>query len=237
LGRFGSFWGQCLADYLDVTGYNRSIRTPWPDKIKKGTEDEVLDSDVLVLCVAISAIKPVLERIRDRIRPDCLVMDTCSVKVYPVETMKTLLPETVQILGTHPMFGPDSGADGVSSLPLVFTPVRMTDEQIDFWRNLFLSMKLDLIEMTADQHDREAAYTQGITHFIGRTLKDLDLKSSRIGTAGYRSLFNIMEQTCNDPWQLFHDLQHYNPYTEGMRTELMTSLDRILVELHSFRDV
>ena len=40
-------------------------------------------------------------------------------------------------------------------------------------------MGLVIQEMTTHEHDREAAYTQGITHFIGRTLNELNLHPSR----------------------------------------------------------
>ncbi len=85
--------------------------------------------------------------------------------------------------------------------------------------------------MTPRQHDREAAFTQGITHFVGRVLDDLNLEESSMATLGYRKLLEIREQTCNDPWQLFLDLQRLNPYTEEMRQSLGRSLMRILEQL------
>ncbi len=105
-------------------------------------------------------MKEVLERIGPRLAPGSLVMDTCSVKALPVEWMEQTMPESVQILGNHPMFGPDSGLGGV----------KLTD--------------------------------------------------SEIATPGCRKLLDIIEQTCNDSWQLFFDLQLYNPYTKDIRASL-----------------
>ena len=53
--------------------------------------------------------------------------------------------------------------------------------------------------MTPDEHDREAAFTQGVAHYIGRVLSDLGVRRSPIGTVGYNKLLEIVEQTCNDP--------------------------------------
>ena len=64
-------------------------------------------------------------------------------------------------------------------------------------------MELKIHDMTPDQHDEEAAFTQGITHFIGRVLKQLELKDSSIATLGYVKLQEIVEQTCNDPHAAF----------------------------------
>jgi len=58
---------------------------------------------VIILCVAISAVEEVLEKSRGRLSRDVLVMDTCSVKTYPVGLMEKLLPATASILGTHPI--------------------------------------------------------------------------------------------------------------------------------------
>ncbi|WP_319562315.1 prephenate dehydrogenase/arogenate dehydrogenase family protein [Marispirochaeta sp.] len=231
LGRFGAFWAARLADYTDVVAFSRSPKSDIDPRIGLVSEDELADCDAVVLCVAISAMEDVVSRIADRIKPGTLVMDTCSVKVYPVSVMQSSLPETVQILGTHPMFGPDSGRNGIDGLPLVYSPVRISFAADSFYRDLFRKMGLHLVEMTPDDHDKTAAYTQGITHFLGRVLQDLHLEPSPIATLGYSKLLEIIEQTCNDPEQLFLDLQRYNPHTHEMRESLKYSLDRFMTKL------
>jgi hypothetical protein len=42
---------------------------------------------------------------------------------------------------------------------------------------------------------------------------------------------SIVEQTCNDPIQLFYDLQRYNPYAKQMRMSLKGALDVVMQEL------
>ncbi len=229
LGRFGRFWAEQLARHpgLRVYGYSRSPKEP-PPGVCLIQEEALLRQPVVILCVAISAMKEVLRRIGPRLAPGTLLMDTCSVKVYPARLMEQYLPEEVQILATHPMFGPDSGREGLQDLPLVYSPLRMEEPEQNRWRGIFQGMGLRVIGLTPEEHDREAAFTQGITHFIGRTLADLELQPSRMATAGYRQLFTIMQQTCQDPWQLFLDLQQYNPYTPDMRRRLHQSLQRTL---------
>lgn len=227
LGRFGSFWASVLSHHFPVKGYSRNPDRAAPANVVKASEDEVLGADVLFLTVAISAMEEVLRRIGQRVGKNTLVFDTCSVKIIPVELMKKYLPPDVQIIGTHPMFGPDSGRNGVDGLPIVFCPVRVSEQNANEWRRLFSSMGLSVKERTPEEHDREVAHTQGITHFIGRVLQDLNLAPSDIATVGYTRLLEIIEQTCNDPWQLFLDLQRYNPYTAQMRVALYTSLKKI----------
>ncbi|OQY35568.1 MAG: prephenate dehydrogenase [Spirochaetaceae bacterium 4572_59] len=228
LGRFGAFWAGLLAETFNVYGYSRNPDRLTPKGVNRVSFDELFDCQVLFLCNAISSMEEVLKDISGHLQPGTLVVDSCSVKVYPINLMKAILPEEVGILGTHPMFGPDSAKISVEGLPIVLCAERLRDEQYVYWKDRFRAMGLVIQEMTADEHDREAAYTQGITHFIGRTLNEMNLHPSAIGTAGYSGLLDIIKQTCNDPWQLFIDLQKYNPYTSDMRDDLHHGLEKML---------
>lgn len=236
LGRFGYFWSKVLAQKNIVKVYSRNQSRETPENTIRVSEDELCSCDIIFLCVAISAVEKVLEQIKDKIGDNTIIADTCSVKMYPVEQMKKILKPGTPILATHPMFGPDSARKGVQGLPIVLSNIRLTDEQFSYWDEHFQSYGMDIYKMTPEEHDREAAYTQGVTHFIGRVLSDLELKSSGIGTAGYNDLLDIITQTCNDPWQLFMDLQRYNPYTKDMRDNLAKSLKKVMNSLEESID-
>jgi prephenate dehydrogenase len=182
-------------------------------------------------------MEEVLERIAGWISPGTLVMDTCSVKVHPMSLMERILPPSVSFLGTHPMFGPDSGRQGVAGLPMILCPSRTPAGALEEWRSVFASFGLSVTVMDAKTHDREAAFTQGVAHYIGRVLKDLGVRESPIATVGFRKLLEIVEQTCNDPWQLFLDLQRLNPYTRDMRLKLKESLDSVMGAIDASLDM
>jgi prephenate dehydrogenase len=40
-------------------------------------------------------------------------------------------------------------------------------------------------------------------------------------------LHKLVNQTCNDSWELFEDIQSYNPYTQKMVSELSESFKKI----------
>jgi len=228
LGRFGSFWAGILAKKFTVYGYNRTLKKDLPSGVTPVTEEDILSCDTIIFCTAISSFEEILTRVGREIKPGSLVMDTCSVKCYPLSVMERFLPETVSIIATHPMFGPDSAAAGVSGLPIVFWPHRAEKQEVSLWEEYFLSLELKVLKKDPKEHDQEAAYTQGITHFLGRVLKDLNLQPSTMATLGYGKLMEIIQQTCNDPYQLFLDLQRYNPYTARMRKDLAASFEKIL---------
>lgn len=229
LGRFGTFWAKCLAEAgCTVRAWSRSEH-PLPSGVEKASEDEVLSSDYLFYCVAISSFEEVLSRTAPRIGKDTVVMDTCSVKIYPRNWMVKYVNPSNCIIATHPMFGPDSGAHGLKGLPVVMCPVsECGDERYKAVKALFAGMELEILEMTPEKHDAEAAYSQGVTHFVGRVLDKMGMKPTPIATQGYKSLMTIVDQTCHDPLQLFYDLQRYNPYARDMRESLQAAIDLII---------
>lgn len=232
LGRFGGFYAALLSRLGAVRAWSRDPRRRPPAGVDRvSSEAELCRLPVVVLCVAISALEQVLERIAPLLAPGTLVMDTCSVKAAPARWMRELLPPEVHVLATHPMFGPDSARNGVAGLPMILSPVRCPGKIVEQWSGLFAGLGLSVRLMDPDEHDREAAFTQGLTHYLGRVLAGLALRPSPIASLGYRKLLEIIEQTCNDSWQLFFDLQRYNPHTREMRSQLARSLDQVKAEL------
>lgn len=231
LGRFGSLWAGLLSGRFEVVAFSRDPSRRPPPGVRKASEAELGGCDAVFLCVAISAMQEVCERLAPLVARDTLVLDTCSVKVHPARVMQASLPPSTPIVATHPMFGPDSARLGLRGLPMVVCPVRAPDRTLQAWTASFRDMGLDVLIMSPEEHDRGAAYTQGVTHFVGRTLADMGLGPSPIATLGYRRLLEIVEQTCNDSWQLFLELQQYNPYTAEMRARLKESIETILKRL------
>lgn len=236
LGRFGWFWADTIrrmsGDDVDVIATSRHRHEPPQGVAFVDEEDFFARCDVVFFCVAISSLEAVLERVAPMVSPGSLVMDTCSVKAYPAQWMERHLSSSgCRIVATHPMFGPDSARDGLAGLPVVICPVKVDDETMSRLESVFTSWGLKVLRMTPLMHDKEAAYSQGVTHFVGRTLREMGLHDTDIATRGYKALMTIVDQTCNDPVQLFYDLQHYNPYAREMRLSLQVAVEKTLNRL------
>jgi len=231
LGRFGAFFAGLLSSKAEVKAFSRNPARPVPAGVRRVGEEELLAMPAVCLCVDIGAMPEVLARIAPRLSPGTLVLDTCSVKELPVRWMRELLPPEVDILACHPMFGPDSGARGVEGLPMILWPERLPEPRCREWEAFFASFGLAVHRLAPEEHDRQAAFTQGLTHYLGRVLAELDLQPSAIGSLGYRRLLGIVEQTCNDTWTLFLDLQRFNPHTPAMRQALDRALEALKAKL------
>jgi prephenate dehydrogenase len=218
-----------LSEDFTVKVYSR--RGLKKEEVSKGaiisTIEELFDCDAMFFCVAISSFEQLLIDSEKYFKKNTIFFDTCSVKVFPVQWMKKYIPKESQIIATHPMFGPDSYKNSSSKLPMVMCNISSGKNDFDWWKDYFSGKLMRVEEMTPEEHDKMVAYSQGITHYIGRVLADLNLQSTRINTLGYGKLLEIIQQTCNDNWQLFLDLQRFNPYTKNMREELHNSLEKI----------
>jgi len=226
LGRFGLFWAEFLSALGPVVGTSRRTISGLPPGVRQVDMEEISNARTVFLCVAISSLESVVPRLAPLLGPGQTVIDTCSVKEYPVAVMEEHLPEEVGISASHPLFGPDSARERSDQLPMIVHHVRGDTGIYAAWNDRFRQLNLDVIEMAPDEHDHEAANTQGIAHYVGRMLSFMDLEPSRIGTLGYERLLQVMGQTCNDPEQLFRDLQRYNAYTYEMRGRLQLAREK-----------
>jgi prephenate dehydrogenase len=147
--------------------------------------------------------------------------------------MQQLLPENVDILGTHPMFGPDSAADSLQGRKIVLCRVRMGAERYEKVRSYLASRGLALIETSAAEHDRQIAVSLALTHFIGRSLAEMGTQPQVIDTEGYKRLLRILEVVENDTWQLFEDMNRFNPYACKTRQAFRDAMETIEQRLKS----
>lgn len=192
---------------------------------------EVCQAKIIILAVPISAMREVLLKIAPLISKDTLIVDTCSVKVHPTRLMQETLPQGIQILGTHPMFGPDSAAKTLFGSKIVLCNLR-TEEKL--YRSLKAYLEthgLKVIEVTPEEHDKQISSSLLMTHMIGRVLMELEQRELEIDTKGYRRLMKILEVVENDSWQLFKDMNDYNPYSQNMREDFIQAYHTVMQRL------
>ena len=228
-GRFGKLVAHYLARDLDVYVYNRSDKEA--EIVGTGAQTASLETvcrqKIVIPCVPISTFEDNLKTIAPLLEPGAVVIDVCSVKEYPVQWMLEKLPESVSILATHPMFGPDSAADSLQDRKICLCRVRVPEPQYQKIKNYLTSKGLIVIEATPGEHDEQIATSLSLTHLIGRTLSECGAKPLDIDTEGYKRLIHILEVVERDTWQLFQDMHRYNPYAKKKRIEFMEVMQEI----------
>lgn len=212
--------GKLLSKYL-----GRDFNLLILDQNKSEIDLEKLKScQTVIFCVPISILPDAIKEVSPFLTKDTLVLDTCSVKEWPIDQMKNLLPENVQILGTHPMFGPDSVKDTLFGTKLVLCPERVKQERLDEIIHYFQNHGIRIITTTASEHDRQMSSSLLLSHFIGKGLLEFGAKEQEIDTKGYRRLLRILETVQNDSNTLFRDMFRYNKFAKATLQRFLESL-------------
>jgi prephenate dehydrogenase len=223
-GRFGKLLASLLADEFSVKVYDpkQSIDD---SRIESVSKTALLKEKDIFIAVPINHFESLISSIATQLLPGTTIIDTCSVKIYPVRIMEKYLPKTVDIIATHPLFGPDSITSS-EQLNFMIHAVRDNNSHYQQWKEYFTKKGFQLVEMSPDEHDRQAAESQGVVHFITRCLKSAELHPTRIDTFGFKQLLKLIENNCHDSWELFSDLQNYNPYSKPMIEKLEQALKK-----------
>lgn len=172
------------------------------------------NNDVILICTSILSLSEVLSSMPlALLKRPTLFVDVLSVKEHAKDLLLRVLPEESDILCTHPMFGPDSGKNGWKDLRFVYDKVRIRDEAIcsDFLQ-IFASEGCRMLQMSCEEHDKLAAKSQFITHTIGRTLAEMDVKSTPIDIKGFQTLVQLKDTTIRDSFDLYSGLFTHNRF-------------------------
>lgn len=217
-GDFTKVMVQYLAPYADIIVSSRSKES---GDAGHGAQfaplKEVLARPVIIPSLPAQYFEEFISENYDQINPEALVIDVCSVKVKPLQALERCLPKTCSIVGTHPLFGPASikKNGGITGLRCVVSNVRSSEEQYSVLIQ-FLSenLKLSVLERTPEQHDKEMAYVQGLSHYIGRVMDIMNIPKSELSTIAYDDLYDMKMVQAKDSWDLFASIMHENPYAK-----------------------
>ncbi len=238
LGAFGCFMAKHLAPYYQVSGYDPrglsadAIAREGLGSLALVPLPEAAGQDIVVFAVPLEALPGAAREAAGAIRPGALVCDVTSVKVKPLEILREVIPAHADLLGTHPLFGPQSGKNGIASLRVALTPVRIAPDR--YYRVCdFLTDKLRLIVLKTDPdaHDREMARVQAMTHFMSRALREIGLEPSPMATKAYEKLQEFASIVLSDSWDLFLTIENGNPYAEEIRCRLVGEMEKLEREL------
>lgn len=233
-GSFGRFAAAHLKKHFDVVVHD--ARDMAVQAVEVGVPAVPLataaGAPIVIVAVPVQNQEDLLTAMRPHVRPDALVLDVSSVKLKPIEMMQRLLPASARIVGTHPLFGPQSGKDGIAGLPIALCPVRSDDATFSCVRDfLGTTLGLKVIQTTPDQHDKQMAYVQALTHFVSRAVGGMDLPKTEMATRAYRRLLEMKADLEQDSMELFLTIERMNPYAPTVREEVMRRMEELAREI------
>jgi prephenate dehydrogenase len=137
----------------------------------------VAGSDLVVLCTPVATFEPLLGDIAPALSPQALVTDVGSTKRSVVRSAESLLPQTVEFVGSHPIAGSEkrgvdfSRADLFSNQLCIVTPTAKTSREAlhrieQFWE--MLGMRI--AHLSPRDHDRLLADVSHLPHLLAAAL-------------------------------------------------------------------
>jgi prephenate dehydrogenase len=219
VGAFGAFAATHLTKHLDLVLCDVSIDIePFAKTLSARSGDLSMAAacDIVVLAVPIQKLAAILADISPHLKPTTVVIDVASVKMKPLQWMADHLPPHIGYVGTHPLFGPQSGKDGIEGLNIAICEGRGGHASCvaHFCRE---TLGLKVFEVSAEDHDREAASVQGLTHMLAKIVVALDLPTMRFPTKTYELMQQMIEMVRYDSEALFRAIERENPFVEDTK--------------------
>ena len=146
-GQFGRFIAKILKPHFKITVSSKSDYSILAKKMGvkfAALQETVQNADIIVLAIPISACEKIVKKISPYLKKNALVIDTCSVKTMPNDAMKKHLPKNTEIIASHPLFGPQSGKNGIKGLKIVVWPTKIKKGNYKKVKNFLKNLDLKL---------------------------------------------------------------------------------------------
>ncbi len=191
------------------TGVAASLGVRYAADVKKEAER----CDIVLLSVPIEKTVGVIREIAPHVREGSLLMDVTSLKSEPMKAMTEYAPLGVEVIGTHPMFGPTMPK--LSGQTIILTPAAGRSETwLPRIRSLFESDGARIEVLDPEEHDEIMAVVQALTHFayigIGATLQALDFdveKSRKFMSPVYEIMIDFVGRILDQSPELYASIQ------------------------------
>jgi prephenate dehydrogenase len=128
-----------------------------PGRAVAGSPAEICRCELIILAVPVSELANAIKCLRPHLRPGCIAVDVGSVKVKPARVMLEELPPFVDIVATHPLFGPQSGRNGIKGRKIAVCPVQGSAVARRFAAFLRHALGLKVFVTSPEEHDWEAS--------------------------------------------------------------------------------
>jgi prephenate dehydrogenase len=233
-GAFGRLIAQHLAPLVQLRAYDEAVRSLQNSRINNLRFVSVIEAancSVVILAVPVNRMEETVRVISPHLKPGSLVLDVGSVKVTPADIMQRGLPPHVDVIATHPLFGPQSAVDGIRGLKIAVCPIRGTRFRrvVAFLRML----GLEVIVTTPDEHDREAATVQGLTHLIAKVLVQMEPLPTRMTTRSFDLLMQAVGMVRDDAPEVFQAIESVNPHSREVRRQFFDLAARLNAKLEN----
>ena len=183
---------------------------------------EVRTADCILFCLPKQTALDCAPLVADAAREGALLVDTLSIK-EEVCAMWQSRSGAKEVLSINPLFAPDLGFEGQTVAAVTVRPGVLTSEFLD----LIASWEAKVVQMSAEQHDRQMALVQALTHAVilafGLTLAASDYKVEammQVSTPPHRALLALLARILRGEPTVYREIQVDNRHAGAVRAAL-----------------
>src|SRR3989338_2864683 len=216
---------QRFAPSIQVRVFSREQE---PDNKKYFSLADTAQCDAVILTVPIHAFEEVLAKVVPLAGKDTVIVDIATVKVHTSGLLKKLAKGR-RYIAAHPMWGPESyekRAGDVKGFRIVITDGSLEVEEYKALAAFLKQCGFNVVEMTADSHDKQIAETLFLTHLIGQGVLEGGFRRTDIDTVSFGYLMDAVESVRRDE-KLFRDVFRYNPYCKDVLARFKSSDEKV----------
>ncbi|ALU12684.1 hypothetical protein EYM_06425 [Ignicoccus islandicus DSM 13165] len=162
-----------------ITGRNMDKAKELAERLKvdvKEPEEVAREVEWLILTTPPEATLEVARSLTKYMRSGSLLSDILSIKLGIVDKILEELPEYIEYVSLHPLFGPDVNPVGET---IVIIPLKSYDYWIGKLNSVLTAMGLRVVISTLEEHEKAMAITQVPHHFALMTLQETMERLSR----------------------------------------------------------
>lgn len=230
-GQMGRIFADIFSERFDVFVFNRSpvVLDAKTLKVKVVTLKETCRTDIVVFCVPIQNLEQSLKDASHFLRVGAIVLDIASVKEKPAKLMKSILPKNVELLGTHPMFGPNSLRES-GEKNIVFCPIRIRSQKLLEVEKLFQKEGFTIFRMSPEEHDQRIANSQFFVHLSAHMAKKLKIKNLPFAPYSFKLMLKAFKIADSNPVFL-KEIVIKNRFSKEIIIKMMIELSKLKRQL------
>lgn len=192
-------------------------------------EQVVAQSDVLVVSVPMSEISSLSKELTPLVRPGQLVIENTSIKSSSLPILADALPEEVELLGIHTMFG--ATASSIRDQNVIITKTKSSALKAQAFEDLLYQQGARINAASITEHDKASAGLQALLHLLlistAGVLEEQWGQAKNLEpftTPNSRPILLAMSRVLRQSDSLIHDMQLLNPQSEQIRHKILSEL-------------
>jgi prephenate dehydrogenase len=188
--------------------------------------DSLKGFGIVIIAVPFEAVIEEALKALDRMDEGSLLIEISSIKAGVVEAIRKSLPDRIEYISIHPLFGP--AIRSLRGKKIVVIPVR-AERWLGGFLRIMRGMGCEAILSTAGEHDEAMARIQALHHFSYLCLVDCLSRvgfDPRFSTESFRRTLGLLRRIDNNLSAIF-SIQRHNPFAGEMRLNYRNAVEAL----------